>query len=253
MPVEASTGGTSPSAAAASLARTLGGDGLYGVADGLLGDDLAGAVLQQCQDLELLPGEVSSEAGYWATEHKPDRRGDFVHWLQLGQVPEETPLGQLGARLRAVVEGLKKLLPELREVEETRGKPLVADRAMVAHYPGEGRRFVTHIDNPNKNGRVLSLCYYLNRNYTRDSGGMLRVHKQINGGGVVAEIEPHFDRLSCVWSERSPHEVSECHGPRWAVVTWFGCLSAEDEREALRAAFKHLLASRPKKRDSAPS
>eukprot|EP01065_Artemidia_motanka_P004188 TRINITY_DN1200_c0_g1_i2.p2 TRINITY_DN1200_c0_g1~~TRINITY_DN1200_c0_g1_i2.p2 ORF type:complete len:215 (+),score=60.59 TRINITY_DN1200_c0_g1_i2:64-708(+) len=185
--------GLTPAAAAAALADSLDGDGMCGFVDRFLGDDLAEAVLSQCRALELQPGEVSAEAGYWATEHKPDRRGDMVHWLQLEGEPEGSPLGALGAKLRAVAAEMVQLLPRLQKTEKDRGRRIKGERAMVAHYPGEGRRFVTHIDNPNKNGRVLSFCYYMNQGYSPEHGGALRVHQQINGGGVVAEIHPFFD------------------------------------------------------------
>lgn len=46
---------------------------------------------------------------------------------------------------------------------------------MVACYPGSGTHYVMHVDNPNKDGRVITAIYYLNINWdAKESGGILR-------------------------------------------------------------------------------
>ncbi|EDV94781.1 GH17757 [Drosophila grimshawi] len=104
-------------------------------------------------------------------------------------------------------------------------------RAMVACYPGSGTHYVMHVDNPNKDGRVITAIYYLNLNWdARESGGILRIRP--TPGTTVADIEPKFDRLIFFWSDiRNPHEVQPAHRTRYAITVWY--FDAKEREEAL--------------------
>lgn len=46
---------------------------------------------------------------------------------------------------------------------------------MVACYPPTGSHYILHVDNPNRDGRVITAIYYLNPNWDAlRSGGTLR-------------------------------------------------------------------------------
>ncbi|XP_034489162.1 egl nine homolog 1 isoform X2 [Drosophila innubila] len=107
-------------------------------------------------------------------------------------------------------------------------------RAMVACYPGSGTHYVMHVDNPNKDGRVITAIYYLNINWdARESGGILRIRP--TPGTTVADIEPKFDRLIFFWSDiRNPHEVQPAHRTRYAITVWY--FDAKEREEALNHA-----------------
>ncbi|KAH8294751.1 hypothetical protein KR018_002487, partial [Drosophila ironensis] len=107
-------------------------------------------------------------------------------------------------------------------------------RAMVACYPGSGTHYVMHVDNPNKDGRVITAIYYLNINWdARESGGILRIRPTT--GTTVADIEPKFDRLIFFWSDiRNPHEVQPAHRTRYAITVWY--FDAKEREEALNRA-----------------
>ncbi|XP_060650318.1 egl nine homolog 1 isoform X1 [Drosophila nasuta] len=107
-------------------------------------------------------------------------------------------------------------------------------RAMVACYPGSGTHYVMHVDNPNKDGRVITAIYYLNIDWdAKESGGILRIRP--TPGTTVADIEPKFDRLIFFWSDiRNPHEVQPAHRTRYAITVWY--FDAKEREEALKNA-----------------
>lgn len=94
-------------------------------------------------------------------------------------------------------------------------------KAHVACYPGNGTRYVKHIDNPNGDGRLITSIYYLNKDWnTKREGGLLRMYP--TGTNQVANIEPLFDRALFFWSDRrNPHEVLPAYKDRFAVTVWF--------------------------------
>lgn len=133
---------------------------------------------------------------------------------------------------------------------------------MVACYPGSGSHYVMHIDNPNKDGRVITAIYYLNVNWdTKRSGGVLRfvvTLKYLTSRKIylkcflflyffrifpeqtksVADIEPKFDRLIFFWSDkRNPHEVQPAHRTRYAITVWY---FDANEREAALNRCKNI-------------
>jgi hypoxia-inducible factor (prolyl hydroxylase) len=68
---------------------------------------------------------------------------------------------------------LIKIFPFLNETKNIfieHGSP------MITCYPGNNSRYVTHIDNPDNNGRVLTCIIYLNINRETSDGGELRIH-----------------------------------------------------------------------------
>ena len=80
-------------------------------------------------------------------------------------------------------------------------------RAMIACYPGNGTRYVKHVDNPIRDGRCITSIYYCNDDWRlgRD-GGTLRLYPETSLHPV--DIDPQADRLVFFWSDhRNPHEV----------------------------------------------
>jgi len=94
-------------------------------------------------------------------------------------------------------------------------------KAHVACYPGNGTRYVKHVDNPNGDGRVITSIYYLNKDWnTKRDGGLLRMFPV--GMDEVANIEPLFDRALFFWSDRrNPHEVLPAFRDRFAITVWY--------------------------------
>lgn len=57
--------------------------------------------------------------------------------------------------------------------------------AMATCYPGGGAKYIKHVDNPDDNGRRLTLILYLNPAWTAGDGGELRLYLQEGGGGHI--------------------------------------------------------------------
>ena len=127
---------------------------------------------------------------------------------------------------------------------------------MVACYPGNGTRYVKHVDNPNGDGRRITSIYYLNRDwdikvsqqgtvcecdipafnlflFRQRDGGLLRIFPAA-WDNRVADIEPVFDRMLFFWSDRrNPHEVQPSFRTRYAITLWY--FDAKERRQMAKA------------------
>lgn len=57
---------------------------------------------------------------------------------------------------------------------------------MVACYPPTGSHYILHVDNPNRDGRVITAIYYLNLHWDAlRSGGSLR-YCSLNFGTLIS-------------------------------------------------------------------
>ncbi|XP_057304122.1 hypoxia-inducible factor prolyl hydroxylase-like [Hydractinia symbiolongicarpus] len=93
--------------------------------------------------------------------------------------------------------------------------------AMVACYPGDGTGYKCHVDNATKDGRCITLLYYLNKGWdSKQHGGALQLHALRNP--TPTTIEPIFDRMLVFWSDRrSPHQVLPAYRQRFAITIWY--------------------------------
>ena len=55
-------------------------------------------------------------------------------------------------------------------LEELLDRQVERSSAMVTCYPGNGSRYIRHIDNPNKNGRLITAIYYMNTEWQPEHG-----------------------------------------------------------------------------------
>lgn len=94
-------------------------------------------------------------------------------------------------------------------------------KAMVACYPGNGSCYRRHIDNPNKDGRVITCILYLNKDWNvAKDGGLLRILPA--GTDDHIDIHPLLNRLLFFWSDcRNPHEVQPAFKTRYAITVWY--------------------------------
>ena len=69
-------------------------------------------------------------------------------------------------------------------------------------------------------GRILSVIYYLNKDWVPADGGNLIIYIQENGVEKAIEIAPIAGRLVCFKSEKLEHEVKETYAERLSVTGW---------------------------------
>jgi len=189
------------------------------VVDDFLGEDKGSAVLEEVCTLHdsqnFQDGQLMSGGGL----HESSIRSDKITWTD-GITPCNSPA------LRHLIYLIDSIVLKANRVSNNGdlGKYKINGRTkiMVACYPGGGSHYVKHVDNPNRDGRVVTAIYYLNKDWNSETdGGSLKIYSQVNKGAVV-KIEPVFDRIVFFWSDsRNPHEVLPSNRPRYAVTVWY--------------------------------
>ena len=166
---------------------------------------------------ELKPGEVSGGL-------KPQTRGDLMAWVSTSDVPKP-PLHALLAAVDDLVGALST--QPILAADLGNGKLLVRHEMQCTCYPGNGARYVRHVDDAAFNkSRRLTCIVYANPEWKPSHGGELRVH--VKSG--ARDVEPLDGRLVLFWSDsRCPHEVLPAHKERYAVSIWFSDAAAVAE------------------------
>lgn len=176
-------------------------------------------------------------------------RGDQIIWVE-GNEPICSNIGFLIRILDSIVTRCNSVMAV---GEFLKHQVLQRTKAMIACYPGNNAKYVRHIDNPNNDGRCITSIYYLNKDYLREvstwvvalhhsyspsqfplqrDGGVLRLFPQMNDG-IVAEIEPLFNRVIFFWSDRrNPHEVMPAQRERFAITVWY--FDADERTKAIQ-------------------
>ncbi|XP_067941827.1 prolyl hydroxylase EGLN3-like [Watersipora subatra] len=193
----------------------------YGIAvvDKLLGLELGEKILEEAMllhDRHLMhdgqtiapTAEGESSEGQTRTKYRLDK----ISWVD-GLEEDCLNIGTLVTLIDSIMQHVGAKLTQYNVKGRT--------KAMVACYPGRGSNYMTHVDNPMRDGRLITCIYYLNKNWNCSvDGGMLKIYPQ--GTSTVAQIEPIMDRLAVFWSDsRNPHEVMPSYKTRFAVTTWY--------------------------------
>lgn len=204
---------------------------LYGICvkDAFLGEGLGAQILAEAEGLKrsgkFRDGQLVSQR----TVPPRSIRGDQIAWVE-GREPGCQAIGALMARVDELILHCAGKLGGY----DINGRT----KAMVACYPGNGKGYVRHVDNPHGDGRCVTCIYYLNRRWdSKVHGGILQIFPE--GRPVVANIEPIFDRLLIFWSDRrNPHQVKPAYATRYAITVWYF-----DAKERAEAKGRHQLAS----------
>ena len=120
-------------------------------------------------------------------------------------------------RLGTLVQELGRPVPELKKVTSR-------SKAMAACYPGNGARYVKHVDNDENHAlcrtRVLTALIYLN-DWQKGDGGELALFQADDPNQLRRTVTPVQNRLLLFWSDRrTPHEVLPSEKLRYSVTVW---------------------------------
>ena len=91
----------------------------------------------------------------------------------------------------------------------------------ISCFPKNSSGYLPHIDNPNKNGRILTFVYYPNEKYeVEDYGGLSRFY--VNARTEMVEVEPKQNRLVIYWSDdRVVTETLPTYRDVFSLSCWF--------------------------------
>ncbi|CDW56892.1 2OG-FeII Oxy 3 domain containing protein, partial [Trichuris trichiura] len=178
----------------------------WAIVDGFVGQRRAYAVLEEARNLYksgvFAAGQVSHQGA-----HEPNFRSDFIYWMN-GNDKSSVNIGFLLAQFDNVIKKISLRLSDNKIVRKS--------KAMLSCYPISAR-YVRHVDNPDGDGRLITCVYYMNPNWRREDGGILRLYPQSSNNNI--DVLPLLDRMTFFWSDcRNPHEVTATNRERRNVV-----------------------------------
>ena len=177
--------------------------------DGFVGEALCAVVLQEVQQLDrsehLTRGGLGGgQTGANLTYYNPRVRGDRVGWFTGDeQHLELRALQRYLEKVDRVVSQLAGAVPELMSRQIERGS------AMVTCYPSGGSKYIRHIDNPNRNGRLLTAIFYLNIGWEPSDGGHLHIFSPTTWVESAEEKGAGGSRRNCNGMQRMDVSVSD--------------------------------------------
>lgn len=167
-------------------------------------------------------------------EQKKKSRSDWILWV-----------GADYAECRSVKLLCDKLDKVVMAMVHDKIEVKTRTRSMVACYPGHGTHYTKHVDNPIKDGRVLTALYYLNEKWDKKKdGGCLRIYPRSRVGKVPDHLDlvPEFNTLVLFYSDsRNPHEVLPTYRQRFAITHWY---FDYHERQKFENDTNHVINSR---------
>jgi hypoxia-inducible factor (prolyl hydroxylase) len=169
---------------------------------------------------------------------RPDMRTDKMVWMEGSEPFVGKMLRRHIMRMDIFSQKINMLMEAICPKESWEG--CGRSKIMATVYPQGGSRYVAHYDNPNQNGRKLTLILYLNEFWKVGDGGTTRIKTKL----TQVDVAPLFCRCLTFWSDRRcPHEVlpTTAGKDRFAITIWY-----LDEVERHSCA-KRAAAAEPKK------
>ena len=176
----------------------------FSVCDGFLNSGEIDAIL----DLKILKADIHSlkRAGIGKESRQVinEIRGDYIEWIDKKHAAD--PINIYLQQLQNLMLFLNQsLFLSMKDIE-----------VHIARYPA-GAFYKRHLDQFKKDDhRRLTVICYLNKNWTQDDGGQLRIYID----GRYVDILPEAGRLVCFRSDLLEHEVLAANRERNAITGW---------------------------------
>ena len=179
--------------------------GLFGMYDGIFGNEFAASVERELESVYASHPGVSG--------------GDMTIFADAWTIDAHPTLGSLIGvkRVARFLDGLREALDLKRTV------------IMVTCYPGGGTAFNKHFDSYDRSARDDSRymkwtsLYYPNSDWSVADGGQLRLY---SAGNSPVDVTPAADRALLFDSAATEHEVLPTFRRRFAITGWFYACSA---------------------------
>ncbi|KRX77195.1 Egl nine -like protein 1, partial [Trichinella sp. T6] len=179
------------------------------VVDDFLGYPHAAAVLNDVLNIynsgRFVAGQISHKGSL-----SRQWRSDLIYWYS----GVDDYLESIAFLLHQIDDLILSISPSLTDCRIDQ-----KSKAMLSCYK-VGSYYVKHVDNAERDGRLITCVYYMNQDWIAKLGGLLRIFPTNTKSQV--DIEPLFDRLIIFWSDRrNPHEVTPTLSDRFAITVWY--------------------------------
>ncbi len=165
------------------------------------------------QDLEMQHNQGIFKKAAIGRQHtlqvEDNIRGDWIFWLP--KSPENLAQNLFSKKMTTLMNAMNSnFYIGLNNYE-----------SHYAYYPA-GKGYDKHIDQHSTTAaRKITFILYLNKQWSAENGGTLKVFSDQDESKLIKEIEPIWGRLVLFRSEIFPHEVSKCFAPRRSLTGWF--------------------------------
>lgn len=165
------------------------------------------------KEVETLYNEESSKIVSNDLQH----RGDETAWVD-HKDSQKSNIQILSKAFENLILSMARL-PELRK---RKFRVTHKSHLQVSRFKHGRKGYKPHIENPNDNGRLLSVAYFTNKEYLRNEHhGLVRFF--LKSRTKVAEIEPKFNVAVIYWSDkRVVKEVTPTQNRElYHMTSWF--------------------------------
>jgi SM-20-related protein len=179
----------------------------WAVSDGLFGPDLSADLLHRAEEL-YTSGQMKVAGVGKQKQEEEAIRATSIRWLDPDAL---VPVEQL---LWAQLDALRLYL------NRTCFLSLASFECHFAVYP-TGAYYRRHLDQfQSDNARLVSFILYLNRDWTPEDGGALRLFFSHENGERHEDVLPEMGRFAMFRSDLLEHEVMTTMRQRVGVVGW---------------------------------
>ncbi|XP_057308155.1 egl nine homolog 1-like [Hydractinia symbiolongicarpus] len=181
------------------------------IIDNFLTTELAKEVQHEAEELYAIPEKFRNAEEIVETKYRSDK----VCWV-VSSDDSNKKINSLRRAFDELIESVAKLINQTNNVRISH-----RSQTQISCFPPHSFGYKVHTDNPNNNGRLLTVCYYSNECYNNlTHGGFSRFYVPAKANFV--DIEPIFNRAIIYWSDkRILKQVLPCRREVFSFTTWY--------------------------------